>query len=290
MKVTRRRRDQRLDKPRRMRLQERDIDIVEAVHRHRVLRQGQIQRLFFGPRNKSGTQRRLELLYDHRYLERVFLPMLPGEGGSPTLYVLDKAGADLLRLTRGYDEIPWQGGSKAVKADFLAHTVATNEFMVSMSVACQAQGVELESWQTERELKRDYDYVSVTTPTGRRQRLAVVPDSYFTLVADGRRYPFFLEMDMGTMTLARYKSKVQAYMVYRRRGYEARFGRTSLRVLSVTPGQRRLENLKRAAEEVRAPDWFWFGLLSDVGAARILSETVWQVAGRVEPTRLLDLS
>ena len=50
-----RRRDRRLAQPRRMRLTERDRDIIEAVHLYRLLRQDQIQALFFGTQERRAA-------------------------------------------------------------------------------------------------------------------------------------------------------------------------------------------------------------------------------------------
>src|SRR5687768_11770657 len=98
-----RRRDKRHENPSPMRLQERDIDLIEAVHYHRVLKQEHLQALFFG--SKATAQARLEKLYDHGFLERKFLPVAVGSGRSPTLYILDRRGAELLRAERGYEEL-----------------------------------------------------------------------------------------------------------------------------------------------------------------------------------------
>jgi len=46
---------------------------------------------FLAPKARRG-QRRLERLYDHGYLERKFLPVVIGEGRSPTLYIVDRKG------------------------------------------------------------------------------------------------------------------------------------------------------------------------------------------------------
>jgi len=274
----RRRRDERLADPSPMVLKERDIDVVEAVHRHRVLRQNQLQALFFG--SQTRAQARLEKLYDHGFLERKFLPVARGEGRSPTLYVLDKRGAELLRTERGYDDITWYASSRDLKADFLEHTLAINDILVAVTLACRREEYVLETWQTETQLKAAYDYVSVRSERGHAQRVPVVPDSYFTIIARERRHPFFLELDRGTMQIKRFKTKVQAYREYfRGGGYEKRFGRKSLRVLTVTTGAVRLENLKKVTEEVGDARWFWFGLLSELGAETILSAPVWQQAG-----------
>lgn len=260
-----------------MQLTGRDVDVVQAVHTHRVLKQEHIQLLFFGPRNKSGAQRRLERLYDHGYLERALLPVTTGR--SPTLYLLDRKGADLLRRERGYDELVWYHSSKTLKPEFLEHTLAINDVMVAVTLACREAGYELAIWQTEGQLKADYDRVTIQTSSGRRETVPIVPDSYFEVIAGGRRYPCFLELDRGTMTLGRFKQKVQGYMAYYRTGsYERRYGNRSLRVLVVAPSETRLANLKAATEQVGGREWFWFGRLAELSPATILAAPVWQVA------------
>src|SRR5258706_943574 len=101
----RRRRDKRLSNPAPMKLTDRDKKIVEAVHLHRILRQDQIQALFFG--HPAAAQRRLVKLYDYGYLERHFLPTRGGMMSSHILYSLDRLGAELLRAEFGYDKLNW---------------------------------------------------------------------------------------------------------------------------------------------------------------------------------------
>lgn len=282
----RRRRDRRAETPKRMQLTERDIAIVEGVHRFRVLRQDQIQQLYFGPRNKSGAQRRLERLYDHGFLERRFLPVMVGR--SPTLYVLDRRGAELLRAERGYDKLVWYGSSKQLRTDFLEHTLAINDVLVAVTLACRQLGYELETWHTESQLKARIDRVTVYTASGRRESVPVVPDSFFTVIAHGRRYPFFLELDRGTMTLARFKIKVQGYTAYYRSGaYQERYGLRSMRVLTVTLGEERLAHLKAATEGAGGREWFWFALLGELRPETVLSAPVWWVAQRQERAPLI---
>jgi hypothetical protein len=76
----RRRRDQRAENPPRMVETERVCEIVKAVYEYRVMTQGQIQRLFFGPNPgaRSRTARTLAKMFDNHYLERHFLPTRGG--------------------------------------------------------------------------------------------------------------------------------------------------------------------------------------------------------------------
>jgi hypothetical protein len=285
----RRRRDQRSPEPTRMQLTERDISIVEAVHTHRVLSQKQIQLLIFGPKNVSGAKRRLRFLFDQGYLDRKFFPVQMDRLRSPTLYILDRKGAELLRLHRGYDELVWYSSSRQLKPTFLEHTLAINDVMVAVTLACSQPAYELETWVTENQIKADYDRVSITTSSGARRRVAVVPDSYFSILVANSRAPFFLELDRGTMTNKQFKDKIRAYLAYQKtRGLEKRFGIKNFRVLTVTVGEKRLENLKTATEEVRGGSRFWFSTLSQVSAATVLHAPIWAVATRQERQALFD--
>jgi len=283
VKQLKRKRHKRQKSPSGMILQPRDIDVMEAVYRFRVLSQAQIATLFFG--SKATAQFRLEKLYDHQFLERKFLPVSLGDGRSPTLYVLDRKGAETLRTERGYDEVKWFGTSKGLSADFLSHTMAINDVMVRVSLACRVHGFTLEKWQAENEVKADYDRVRVQSSQGKWEDVPVVPDSFFTIVAHQRRYPFVLELDRGTMTLARFKNKIRAYVVYFQSGaYEKRYGVKSLRVLSVVStksqsgGEKRRDNLKAATEELTRERWFWFATLAELTPENILTIPIWHQA------------
>ncbi len=206
----RRKRNER--QPTRLALNERDKAIIEAVHNYRVLSQTHIQALFFGPDNQSGCQRRLVKLYDAGYVERKFVG--PVINRSPILYILDKKGAELLRAERGYEDLTWHSSDKALKTDFLEHTLAIADFRIAMTLACRQHDYTIPQWVGEQAVKADYDRVMVTMPNGKRESIAVVPDSYFSIRMGNRHYPFFLELDRGTMALPRFKTKIQAYLAY----------------------------------------------------------------------------
>jgi hypothetical protein len=271
-----------------MRLTERDVDIIEAVHQYRILRQDQIQMLFFG--TKNAAQRALARLYDHAYLERKFLPVLYGRG--PTLYVLDKRGADLLRSERGYEDLVWYASNKDLKTDFIEHTTALNDFRLSIVVSARRGGLELLTWASETQLKADYDRVRISTT---RRPVSVIPDGYFVLATPRGKAHFFVELDRGTETLQRFKQKIRAYFAYHESGgYAQRYGTQSLRILTVATGAGRLANLRMAAqqvtEETSGRRRFWFALASDLTPETVLTQPVWYIAGEETPRVLIALA
>lgn len=275
----RRRRDRRDPNPPRLVLTDRDRAIIRAVHEYRALRQDQVQALFFGSR--SAAQRRLALLYHHGYLARQFLLVQTGYMSSPSVYLLDRRGEELLRAEEGLDDVHWKSSHNQVSSDFLEHALAINDFRIAVTLASWQSGYALLEWRSETDLKQDYDRVTLPTVRGGSRSVAVVPDSYFALETPHGKTHFFLELDRGTMTTKRFKTKIDAYLAYYRSGgYERRYGARSLRVLTVTLGERRLESLKAVTEEAGGTVWFWFAALPDLTPEAVLTAPVWQVAGR----------
>ncbi|NOG49598.1 MAG: replication-relaxation family protein [Chloroflexi bacterium] len=269
------RRDRRSDTPPKMRLTERDVDILKAVAEYRILRQDHIQQLFFG--SKSTAQYRLSHLYQHGFLNRHFLPVYAG--WSPTLYTLDKRGVALLKAACGIDRVNlWDAENGH---EFLSHTLAINNFRVAVTVACRQAGYTLAQWIGEASLKADYDRVTITAPNGKKQSVSLIPDSYFTIETPKGRASFFLEMDMGTMTLGRFQNKIRAYLAYlESKAYQQRYQTRSLRVLTVTTSAARSANLKAATEHIHRERLFWFTHQALVTVDQVLHAPIWQLVGQ----------
>ncbi len=279
------RRDRRVKTPRPMELMPRDISIIRTVYQYRVLRQDQLIRLF--GRSRSVMQRVLLRLYQHRFLDRRFLPVYAGS--SPTMYVLDKRGAEVLRTQFGMDDLTWYSSSKDLKTEFLEHTTAINDFRIAITVAAQAAGYELCKWATEAELKANYDRVSIRTQSNKMQSVSLIPDSYFVLKTPLGFAHFFLEVDRGSETIGRFKSKILAYMSYHQSGaYERRYKSKSMRVLTLATGAKRLENLKIATEAVGGKHRFWFAHIDEITSESVFGQPLWYVAGEGQQRSLID--
>lgn len=276
------RRNQRSDNPPGMRLTERDLEILKAAAEYRVLRQDHIQKLFFG--SKSTAQYRLSHLYQHGFLNRHFLPVYAG--WSPTLYTLDRRGVATLKNECGIDHVlTWDSQNGH---EFLAHTLAINDFRVAVTLASREAGYHVKQWLTETHLKAHYDRVSVTDHKGRKQSVSLIPDSYFTLETPKGKASFFLEMDMGTMTISRFQTKIAAYLAYVQTGlYQERYGTKSLRVLTVTTSGVRAENLLRAAHSLQSQRLFWFAVKEVLSPNTVLHSPIWIYPGGQESSALV---
>lgn len=270
------RRDQRSKTPARMRETDNDRQIVQLVYDYRVLSQNQIERLM--ARSRSTIQRLLRRLYDHGYLERVFLP-IAHFGSSPAMYVLDRKGIELLQRMgmADFTGVP----NKTLSGMYLEHTLAMNEFRIAVSQACTQHAWQIVKWVSENEIKAGYDRVRVP---GKKRPVALLPDSYFSIrVPDRGVTHFFLELDRGTMTVPRFREKVLAYVAYYKSGgYAKRYGARGFRVLTVVDGigSGRVDNLAQASSEVRGIGRrFWFAHRDDLTAKTVFDVPVWQIAG-----------
>ena len=125
----------RIKSPPKMRLTERDIHILEAVHAYDgMLGFSQIKRLFFT--GKSQTEQRLKLLYQHGYLNR---PTGTSADGMPEMiYWLDKHGAEIVASKNSIPvgDFPWRKQPRWFQVE---HDLAVNDFRLDMEAASRSR-------------------------------------------------------------------------------------------------------------------------------------------------------
>lgn len=282
----RRKRNARVATPRPMRETEGDRQIVRLVYDYRILSQTQLEQLL--GKSRSTMQQSLVRLYDHRYLERVFLPIAE-LGSSPALYILDKRGIEVLQRqgVADFTGVP----DKDISLLFMEHTLAINRFRIAITQACEQIGWKITTWQTENEVKADYDKVMVKGRGSKPKTIPIVPDSYFVIEAPDKGLShLFLELDRGTMTLERFRAKVEGYLsYYKQGGYEKRYHAKGFRVVTVvdTPKDARVANLAAHTAKLEGIGRrFWFAHLPAITPETVLTQAIWTVAGDTRPATL----
>ncbi|HLN97357.1 MAG TPA: replication-relaxation family protein [Pyrinomonadaceae bacterium] len=129
------------------------------------------------------------------------------------------------------------------------------------------------------------------------EKYATVPvaaDSFFSIRDAQGRTHYFLEADRGTMTLERFTRKLIAYAAYdKAERHKAKFGIRKFRVLTVTTGEARMQNLMRAAtgaEEVRRAPATMFLFTTEekltLAQPESILEKIWLRLGEKEPCSL----
>ena len=176
---------------------------------------------------------------------------------------------------------------------FLQHTLSINDFCARAILAAQKRGLSLD-WTDERTLRRREMRDYVADPKHPGQRLAIVPDGYFTLSGAFGNAAFAIELDRATVEEKPFKAKARAYGEWKTTGaYVARYGSSSLRVLFVLGSASRdrymVSRMKRWCESQGGRSLFWFADLKDIAANTILTAPIWQGAGRHSTNSLLEI-
>jgi hypothetical protein len=279
-RTARNRPDVRPARPRRMNKSDKYGEIVRLVYDYRILTQKQIERL--REKAPATVQRQLMQLYHHHYLERLFMP-IAHFGSSPAFYILGKRGIEYLKENGVMDftGVP----NKDLSDLFLHHTVALNNFRIAVTKACEKIGWTMLKWQTENEIKSDYDRVEIKDKRRHSRSIPIVPDSYFVIDIPNRGVShFFIEVDRGKMQHDRFKTKVIGYVTYYKNGaYEQRYQAKGFRVLTIvdTATSLRVKNLVSETETVEGIGRrFWFVHLPTISVENVLVEPIWTVAGQ----------
>jgi hypothetical protein len=244
----------------------RDLQILRAVYRYRLLRSTHLTALADG--SPQTTLRRLQLLFHHGYLDRPAAQLdWYVRGSEPLAYALGNRGALALAAEGGLKSgaLRSETQNRDFSRLFLRHTLAVAEAMVAFEIACrdregvaliQPEEVLVGTPEATRRLRLPFRWQVDVREGGKLHRLGVEPDRVFGLrfadAPEGRQVAyFFLEADRGTMPVARrglgqtsFRRKLLAYQETWRQGlHKAHLGIPNFRVLTVTTSEERVRHL-----------------------------------------------
>lgn len=291
---------------------ERDIAVLEAVHKYRMLERRQLQEMFFikpGARsqNLTMTVTRLNYLYRYGFLERIQRKGWWGRPNPGPAYRLAKKGAQILAERQGLepgqvaywgkgDDIDWH--PTRVGPHYIDHALLLADVRLMVEKAAMKSGCSIDKWIDQVDLLPTWKQERVTIellPKRVKEDVPVTPDGYFSLITPHGKGHFFLEADRGTETIWRaWQRKILAYKEYFLSGkFAKRYGAGTpsigFRVLVVAPSAKRVVNLKGAAEKYGPPEAASLFLLAPVGQIRqdMLRESIWARGGATDAQAVL---
>lgn len=211
---------------------------------------------------------------------------LTGATGSQA-YALALRGARLLAELTGDEPVPV---GRARSAAILDHELLKNDLAVVLQLLDAQGAIELLRWETARDQLAD----AVHLMRGRRgERIALVADARAVIATPGGPSSLLVEIDMGTVSLARMRTKYDGYAAWwRGAGPTRRFGTKSLRVLTIAKHEARMARLRAAAAEAVGSDahgLFWFAsaeVLDADAPEKLLAPRFW-TARPDDPARAL---
>ncbi|HSR49650.1 MAG TPA: replication-relaxation family protein [Acidobacteriota bacterium] len=204
-------------------IQERDRVLLRVLADLRVMDRRQAQIVAgFGSVTRVNT--RLLKLTRAGLLKRIFLGTIAG--GRKAVYSLTAEGAAVAGD-------PEAAVKSAYRGSALKHLLAIGDvYLAAKHGQTSPEGTTLTNWRTFRQK------LNPTAP--------IIPDGYLELDCKGVLHPLFLEVDLGTETLAVFEGKVRSYLRLAVSGdFQRLSGRQRFRVLVAASGEKRLENLRR---------------------------------------------
>ncbi|MCF6476192.1 hypothetical protein FAF44_48810 [Nonomuraea sp. MG754425] len=181
------------------RLTERDYQILDHLHRHRVLTTHQLQRMFFTI--AQATRARMTILFQLNAVTR-FRPWAGyGAGSAPIHWALGKAGAAALAARHGttVKELGYNPDIPIAVSSRLTHQIGVNDFFSHLHHhARHTPHTALRTWWSEKQCATQWSDLAR-------------PDAYGTWHENGHQIDFFLEHDTGTETLKRVADKLHDY-------------------------------------------------------------------------------
>jgi hypothetical protein len=249
-------------------LTDRDADILRALHTYRFLTTDHLQTLT-GTESRWGMNKRLRLLYDHKYIDRpkAQAAIFSHADKRPTVYALGNAGAKLLSERYGAAMPPsvyWTEKNRRVRERHIEHTLGISDFMVEIETLCKTapelhlisqEDILAQSPAETRRAKYPFRWNTQVNHNGQRHDIMILPDYVFGLrTRDGRERFFFVEIDRGTMPVTRrditqtsFVRKILSYADTFERGLALRrFGMAGFQVLTVTTSQARIQTIQDA--------------------------------------------
>ena len=223
------------------------------------------------------------------------------------VYGLGRRGAQALRdHSVDADASDWTERNKRAGAQFIEHTLAIADFMVSLEIACRERNdlkllyerdilaVAPERTQKMREPLR----LAVPGLSNKMGISSVIPDGLFGLLfPDQTAVYFLLEIDRGSMPVVRsnfdrssYNRKLLIYWeAWKKKIHAEQFGVSQFRVLTITSSNKRIDNMLTAVDVItqgKGSNVFVFCDQSQLSSVSPLNAT-W-ISGKRQRIRLID--
>jgi len=202
-------------------LTHRDEVILRTLYKYRFLTTEHLQ-VLTSTDSKWGMNKRLRLLYDHKYVDRpkAQKAIFSHASKRPTVHALGNEGARLLSSHFGIAMPPtvyWTEKNRRVREKHIEHTLGISDFMVGMEQVCRDVGnvriidkdeILAQSPTHTKQAKDPFRWKTTVHAQGQAYDISIVPDYVFGLEyldePEGKNKAFFfVEVDRATMPVVR---------------------------------------------------------------------------------------
>ena len=226
-------------------------------------------------RSLDRANDRLHRLFHAGYIDRprAQLDYYPNRGSAPMVYALADRGARLLveRQSADFSNVEWSRKNREAGRPFIEHQLEVMDFYVALQIATRDRADVQLIHADELVASFPDQSFSATNPFALRVRVShqgavhdigLVPDLVFGLrFPDGSRRCFMVEIDRGTMPVARsdirqtsFERKMRTYLTaHAARQHERHFGWKTFRTLTVTTDHHRRQSMMDVLRHIRIP-------------------------------------
>lgn len=227
------------------------LEALRALARHRFLTTRQLAVVLSIPADRLDDG--LVALVGEGLLQRL------GHEREPSRVAFTPTRAGLALLVRAGEHLAPRALVRHRALHTLAHELVVNDLAIVLEKLHATRAVRLLDWQTARERLADVAHVLVRRKV---QRVPLVADALAVVDVGSGPTGFLVEIDMGTVSIARMRAKYAGYFRWWQDGGPVRrYGLPATRVLTVASSRRRLERLRTIACEAAPPKGsglFWF--------------------------------
>lgn len=223
-------------RPSPIRIQDRDLALVRDVFLHRVARRDDLIGLGHFASIPRCNQRLAQLVRSS-WLRRI--ETVNGLITEQGLYAPGTAAASFIRQSL---DLPAEEVARCCTPHegplLVEHSLRVLDFRLQLERDARVTGVEIEEWLCEPECLHEFAFRS-----GRGagwSSVVMKPDGFFRIGGGG----FFVEIDLGHVSLPRFEQKLKRYDCYHDSGaFAEAYDANEFSVLTVTVGERRLSHL-----------------------------------------------
>ncbi len=250
-------------------LTNKQTEIIQLIYRFRFLDRIHIQTLL-NHKDKSRVNKWLAELAKAKYVGCDYEKTL-GKNRNPSVYYLDKLGIKFIRETFGVDN---RYLGKLYREEIISritknHSLKTATFYLILKQFANERNAILE-YYTKADLAQNQFFEKIK------------PDGYFTFETEKGKRSAFIEIDLGTESMAQIRRKLQKYISYRDTKTWQRHTKEFPGIVTISVNQQRLESMlyetevffKHAKSDPLLCKFTTFEHIEKFG----LQENIWSVA------------
>lgn len=192
-------------------ISQRALDIVEGVYRHRYLSRVQLVEMFFPNVSKERSRDALKKV-EHWGLIGTMRYMRSQRELPLRTYLLDKGGAEILKMYHGKDMRDWKFEQNLKSYDYILRILAANEVYLRFL----RFGREIARQTTNHE-QEDGPFLYEVEPTlllSNKAHHYLMPTARFVFRREGKEIPFLVEVLRGSNAFSYLSAKLAKYEEY----------------------------------------------------------------------------